>query len=148
MVVFKSTAKANSFFLIANCCSDSVYDMTSPTQRSIALQKKRGCFVQVVEKWNPFAKIRQDLFGCIDLVSVGFGGILGIQACARSSVAARLEKSMQQPPLKEWLACGGRFAVQGWGKIGKGRKTWKCREIFVLLNSDGTFSTLEHETEE
>lgn len=121
--------------------------MTSPTQRSLALERKRGSFVQVVERWNSFAKIRQDLFGCIDLVSVGPNGIIGIQSCARSSVSARLEKSMQQPPLKAWLQAGAKFVVQGWGKVGRGRKTWKCREIYVSLNEDGTFKTEEHENE-
>lgn len=93
--------------------------------------------VQVVEKWNAFAKIRQDLFGCIDIVSIGSHGILGIQACARSSVSARLEKAQAQPGLRQWLASGGLFVVQGWGKVGRGRKLWQCREIEVRLKDDG-----------
>lgn len=92
---------------------------------------------QVVERWNAFAKIRQDLFGCIDIVSVGSRGICGIQACARSSVSARLEKAQAQPGLRQWLASGGLFLVQGWGKVGRGRKLWQCREIEVRLKDDG-----------
>ena len=35
----------------------------SPTQRSLAHLKALGYQARVVEKWNPFAKVRQDLFG-------------------------------------------------------------------------------------
>lgn len=35
----------------------------SPAQRSLAALKQLGYRAKVVEKWNPFAKIRQDLFG-------------------------------------------------------------------------------------
>jgi hypothetical protein len=35
----------------------------TPTARSLAHLKALGYEERVVEKWNPFAKIRQDLFG-------------------------------------------------------------------------------------
>jgi hypothetical protein len=35
----------------------------SPTARSLQHLKSLGAYARVVEKWNAFAKIRQDLFG-------------------------------------------------------------------------------------
>jgi SAM-dependent methyltransferase len=39
--------------------------------------------------------------------------------------------------LRGKLASGGLFLVQGWGKVGRGRKLWQCREIEVRLKDDG-----------
>jgi hypothetical protein len=35
----------------------------SPTQRSLAHLRRLGYQARVVERWNPFARVRQDLFG-------------------------------------------------------------------------------------
>lgn len=109
--------------------------MTSPTQRTLAECKKRGWIAQVVEKWNPHARIRQDLFGCIDIVACTaptldeFGSIIGIQACAGSSHAARRAKAIRETRLWRWLEAGGRFQVWSWSKQGaRGkRKLWTLR---------------------
>lgn len=53
--------------------------MTSPTQRSLAHLRSLGYRVAVVERWNPHARIRQDLFGVLDLLAVRDGEILGVQ---------------------------------------------------------------------
>ena len=37
--------------------------MSSPTQRSLQHCRKNGWIAGVVEKWNQYARIRQDLFG-------------------------------------------------------------------------------------
>lgn len=53
----------------------------SPTQRLLAHLKALGYHAKFVEKWNAFAKIRQDLFGA--------GGMqLPISALASRPVAA------------------------------------------------------------
>ena len=31
--------------------------------------KRRGFIAQIVERWNPFARVRQDLFQVIDIVA-------------------------------------------------------------------------------
>ena len=118
----------------------------SPTQRTLALLRKYDLTAQVVERWNPHARIRQDLFGCIDIVAVGDGmRVTGIQACAGASVAARLKKAMAEPRLKLWLNSGGTFEVWGWRKVGKAgkRKTWAVRKVSVCL-VDGEFVPYEH----
>lgn len=112
--------------------------MSSPTSRTLAeLRKNDWPFVQVVERWNPFAHIRQDLFGFIDLVAVRSNspGVFGVQATSTGNVSARIKKSMAAPALRAWLAAGNRFAVCGWSKRGaRGkRKKWECvwREIVL-----------------
>ena len=65
---------------------------TSPTQRTLKALRDDGWTVAIVEHWNPHARIRQDMFGFIDLVAVKPGRTLAIQACAGASSAARVEK--------------------------------------------------------
>lgn len=119
--------------------------MGSPTQRTLALLRKQGWTAAVVEKWNPHAKVRIDMFGCIDIVAIRSQsplvpysldlmlgeseGIIGIQACAGASHAARAKKAWDQPGLHKWLAAGGKFAVMSWAKRGaRGkRKVWTPR---------------------
>jgi hypothetical protein len=109
----------------------------SPTQRTLAECKRRGWTAAVVEKWNPHARIRQDLFGCIDILAITPTGLLGIQACAGASHAARRTKSAQEPRLASWLASGQRFAIWSWAKRGpRGkRKVWQLREEFIVAGA-------------
>lgn len=67
----------------------------SPTARSLALLRKQHMLVGVVEKWNPHANIRQDLYGCLDLVATGpllRPGIYGVQTTTSEHLAERVEK--------------------------------------------------------
>ena len=106
----------------------------SPTQRTLAECRKRGWTAQVVERWNPHARIRQDLFGCIDIVALTDTGILGIQACAGASHAARMAKCRAEPRMWEWFYSGGHFEVWSWAKRGaRGkRKVWTLRTEGVV----------------
>lgn len=106
----------------------------SPTQRTLKHLRDAGYTVAVVERWNQYAKIRQDLFGIIDLIAISpIAGIVGIQACAGASHAARRAKSIAEPRLRTWLQAGGKFEVFSWSKTGaRGkRKTWtpRCESI-------------------
>lgn len=113
----------------------------SPTQRTLAECRRRGWLAAVVEKWNPHARIRQDLFGCLDVLAIVPGGsltpgyFLGIQACAGSSHAARAAKVKAEPRMLEWKRAGGEVAVWSWSKRGAQgkRKTWTLRETEVVL---------------
>jgi hypothetical protein len=80
--------------------------------------------VQAVERWNSHARVRQDLYGCLDVLAVG-PDIVGVQATSGSNVAARirkLEASSANPVLK---AAGIRVPVHGRRKI---RGRWQLRE--------------------
>lgn len=101
-------------------------------QRSLKHLKAQGYTCQIVEKWNPWAKIRQDLFGIIDLVAIKDGqkGVLGIQTTSGANHSARVNKALVEPNLALWKASGNRFVVQSWAKRGaRGqRKVWELRE--------------------
>lgn len=102
--------------------------MSSPTQRSLQHLRELGYpLVQVVEKWNPYARVRQDLFGIIDVVAVG-DDIVGVQATSASNVAARVQKITDSDALPVLRKAGIRVLVHGWRKK-KGR--WILREVDV-----------------
>lgn len=110
--------------------------MTSPTQRTLAHARDLGFLAQVVERFNPHARVRVDLFGVIDIVAVHDGcGVLGIQACAGGSHAARRTKAMETDGLKRWLSAGGRFELWSWSKRGERgkRKLWTLRREELVL---------------
>lgn len=99
----------------------------SPTSRTLKLCKKLEWIPYVVEHWNAFAHIRQDLYGGIDLVVLkpGTQGLLGIQATA-SGTSARKKKLSDLPVMVEWLKAGLALEVWGWRKLKVGkRQLWK-----------------------
>lgn len=92
----------------------------------------------IVEKWNPHAKVRQDLFGFLDLVAVepGKPACLGVQTTSGTNVAHHLAKLAEEPiasRMRVWLGAGNRLVIHGWAKRGArgARKTWTCREEIV-----------------
>lgn len=108
----------------------------SPTARTLKLLRDKGYEAGVVERFNSFTKQRHDLLGCIDIVACKPGhGIIGVQACAGASHAARVKKSAAQPGLRTWLLSGGGFVVVSWAKQGaRGkRKTWTDRWQWVTV---------------
>lgn len=114
----------------------------SPTQRSLAMLRKDGYFVAVVEKWNPHVKIRQDLWGFIDLLAFKGDTILAIQTTSGSNVAARLTKIRENPVAAAWLTVNRRIHVHGWRKVGdRGkRKLWNCRIEEVAMTGEPCLS--------
>lgn len=110
----------------------------TPTARTLQKLRQEGYTSQVVEKWNAHAHIRQDLFGCIDVLAVhSEQGTMGVQACAGSSLAARIAKSCAEPRLVTWLQAGNRFECWGWRKlkVKRGGKAvrWEVRRVNVRL---------------
>lgn len=111
----------------------------SPTERTRKALKEMGFTSQIVEKRVPKKNITIDLFGCIDIIAIRDGiGILGIQACAGASHAARREKAGNEPRLLTWLQCGGRFEIWSWSKKGaRGkRKTWELRREELTYSNE------------
>lgn len=101
--------------------------MSSPTQRTLAHLRAAGYpLVQVVEKWNPHARIRQDLFQILDVLAVSETEIVGVQATSGSNVAARVAKITESDALPILRKAGIRILVHGWRKVG-GR--WQLREV-------------------
>lgn len=108
---------------------------TSPTQRTLKALRDRGYTVQVVERWNQYAKVRVDLFGGIDLIAIKEDRILGVQATSNDNAAARVAKLIAEPRMAEWLRAGGLLEVWGWRKIMAGTKrlTWQPSIRQLLL---------------
>ena len=99
----------------------------SPTQRTLEHLRAAGYpLVQVVERWNPRAKVRQDLFGIVDVLAVNEVGIVAVQTTSASNVAARITKITDSPALPILRKAGIRVLVHGWAKR-KGR--WTLREV-------------------
>ena len=91
----------------------------SPTTRSLKYLRGEGYTVAVVEHWNPHARIRQDLFGFVDLLALKGAETLAVQTTARSSMSSRIRKIADPPNLPAVRAAGWTIMVHGWGKVGK-----------------------------
>ena len=65
---------------------------TSPTQRSLKYLRDQGYTVAITEKWNSYAKVRQDLFGFIDMIAIKDGQTLAVQTTSSSSFSERKKK--------------------------------------------------------
>jgi hypothetical protein len=101
----------------------------SPTQRSLAHLKDLGYRAKVVERWNPFAKVRQDLFGG-DILALKSGEpVLIVQATTGSNHAARRMKLDEEGFTALWTSAGARLEIWSWAKAGAQgkRKVWTLR---------------------
>ena len=101
----------------------------TPTARSLAELRKRGVVAQVVEQTIPKMFIKRDVFGVIDIIAMGGGHIVGIQATSGSNHAARVAKILEEPRARQWIENGGRLQVWSWSKRGERgkRKLWTLR---------------------
>jgi hypothetical protein len=86
----------------------------SPTQRSLKYLREQGYLAEVVERWNAFARIRQDLFGCIDILALREGETLAVQTTSWAHVPDRARKVRANPGLPAMQAAGWRIEVHGW----------------------------------
>ncbi len=89
---------------------------SSPTSRTLAELEKQGYRAAVVERWNPHARVRQDLFGFIDVLAVKEGEVLAVQATSDSNVAARVRKIAEHDNAPYVRSAGIRIEVWGWKK--------------------------------
>jgi hypothetical protein len=93
----------------------------TPTQRSLAYLREQGYLVAIVEHWNPFARIRQDLWGWCDLLCIRKGEILAVQVTA-SAVSTRIKKIQESDTVQHVRDAGIRIEVHGWRKSAKTNK--------------------------
>lgn len=100
----------------------------TPTQRSLALLREEGYTVAIVEKWNPHVRIRQDLFGFIDLLAIRKGETLAVQTTS-TGVSSRIKKIMESEYLPKVRDAGWRIVVHGWRKNSKGRYVLRVEDI-------------------
>ena len=100
----------------------------TPTQRSLAYLRDEGYLVAIVEHWNPFARIRQDLFGFVDLLAIRRDETLAVQVTA-SGVSSRVKKIEASPHLGRVREAGWRLHVHGWRKNSKGKYVMRVVDL-------------------
>mgnify|MGYP000034231432 FL=1 len=98
----------------------------SPTQLSLELMRARGYTCAITEHWNSFARIRQDLFGFIDVLCLGDGEIIGVQTTSRGNISKRAAKIKEHENLLPVLDSGIRIVIHGWAKNKSNR--WEVKE--------------------
>jgi hypothetical protein len=64
----------------------------TPTQLTLKHLRDLGYTAEVTERWNPHARIRQDLFGIIDVIALRGAETLAVQTTSASNVPARIRK--------------------------------------------------------
>jgi hypothetical protein len=102
--------------------------VSTPTQRTLAEMRKRGFLAAVVEKWNPHPRIRQDLFGFVDVIAVGDHEVVAIQATGAGNVSSRIREIAEHENVGAVRRGGIRILVHGWSKR---RGRWQLREVDV-----------------
>ena len=103
----------------------------SPTERSLALLRKQGYEAAVVERWNPHAKLRQDLFGFADIMAVRPGSPpVMLQVTSRTNHAARRSKVLDSLSAHACAAAGMKVVVHSWGKLKAG---WTLKEDVLTV---------------
>ena len=101
--------------------------MSSPTQRTLALLLAEGWTAAITEHWNPHARIRQALFGFVDVLAVRGPETLAVQTTSGSNVSARVRKIEESEHLPAIRDAGWGIEVHGWRKDKKGK--WQCRRV-------------------
>jgi hypothetical protein len=102
---------------------------SSPTQRSLKIMRERGFVCEITERWNPFAKIRQDLFNFVDILCVKDGITVAVQTTSYSNISARIKKieALETYPIVR--SAGWVILVQGWKKDKSGK--WIVKEVIL-----------------
>ena len=98
---------------------------TSPTQLSLKKLREDGYTVAVVEHWNSFARIRQDLFGFIDLLALKGKEVLAVQTTTTTNMNARIKKIADHENVGIVREAGWTIHVHGWHQDDK--RKWHCK---------------------
>jgi len=113
----------------------------SPLQRSLALLRKEGYIAEKVERpWNPYSRVRADLFGVFDILAVpsercGHSQLLAVQVMTGGHGHAEdhLLKMRSSDVCACWKNAVARIELHVWSKRpSKGRssrKVWGVERI-------------------
>lgn len=108
----------------------------SPTSRTLEWLRGQGYIAAVTEHWNPHARIRQDLFGCLDILAICGPLTIGVQATSANGISDRMKKIRTLPGARAWLEGGTRqLLVVGWRLYQKAEngKRWRPKVVDVRL---------------
>ncbi len=101
----------------------------TPTQRTLAKLRADGWTTAIVEHWNAHARIRQDLFGFIDILALREGETLAVQATSGSNVSARVAKIAASETAPIVRKAGWRIEVWGWRKNAAGKYVLRVEDV-------------------
>ena len=90
----------------------------TPTQLTLRhlREVEKWPLVEVVERFNPHARIRQDLFGFVDVLAVGPRGVLAVQTTSAANVSSRIRKIAEHDNVSHVREAGIAIRVHGWRK--------------------------------
>lgn len=95
---------------------------TSPTQNSLKELRKTCQLVAVTEKWNPHARLRQDLFGIVDILAISGEETIAVQSTSWTNVSSRAKKMAESEALPHLRKAGWRILIHGWRKNPKSNR--------------------------
>jgi len=98
----------------------------SPTQRSLEMLRDKGYLCQIVERWNPHARIRIDLFTIGDIIAIRDSETLLVQTTSGNNLNARVKKIEDCEFLPAIIRAGWKIEAHGWRKLQSG---WACRIV-------------------
>ena len=102
--------------------------MSSPTQRTLKHLRDGGYRAEVVERWNPHARVRHDLFNIIDVLAVNDSEVVAVQTTSASNMKARINNIGEADILPLLLKLEWRVIVHGWKK-NKQTNRWELKEF-------------------
>jgi hypothetical protein len=93
----------------------------TPTQLSLRHLRAEGYTCEVTERWNPHARIRQDLFGIIDILALRGAETLAVQTTTAGNVPARVRKIADSENIAAIREAGWTVRCHGWRKNKAGK---------------------------
>jgi hypothetical protein len=90
--------------------------------------REQGYHCEIVEKWNPWRRIRQDLWGWCDILAIRRDEVLAVQVTS-SGVAARIKKIQESDTILRVREAGIRVEVHGWTKRANGKYALRVEDI-------------------
>lgn len=94
----------------------------TPNQRSVRHLREQGYTAEVVELRIPGTNRSRDLFGVIDIVAIGNGQTIGVQATSADHVSHRRTKIKESGMLPLLLDAGWSVVIHGWRPDGRLRE--------------------------
>ena len=90
------------------------------------MMRDLGYLCEVTERWNPFAKIRQDLYHFVDILCIKDGETVAIQTTSYGNISARKKKIEALETYPVVKAAGWKVIIHGWAKK---NNRWVVKEV-------------------